>query len=70
MEPDGTNELARDSKAGLAVTALVGLGLNAAIGALANVDTTSWSGWWVPFVSLAVSTSLGALTAYKARRRA
>ena len=67
---DGSNNLARDSKYGLAVTALLGLALNAAIGALANVDTTSWHGWWVPFVSLGVSTALGALTAYKAKRRA
>lgn len=65
----GKNELAHDSKMGLAVTFIGGFVLNAAIGALSNVDTSSWHGWWVPFVSLAVSTSLGALTAYKAKRQ-
>lgn len=67
MIDDGSNQLHRDSKLGLAVTALGGLAINAAIGALANVDTTSWSGWWVPFVALGVSTALGALTSYKAK---
>ena len=65
----GANDLARDSKLGLAVTFLGGVALDAAIGALADVDTSSWHGWWVPFVALGISTSLGALTAYKAKRR-
>lgn len=66
---DGSNHLARDSKLGLAVTFLGGAALDAAIGALADVDTSSWSGWWVPLVSVGISTALGALTAYKAKRR-
>jgi hypothetical protein len=66
---NGANHLARDSKLGLAVTFLGGVALDAAIGALADVDTSTWSGWWVPFVALGVSTGLGALTAYKAKRR-
>jgi hypothetical protein len=70
-EPSGTgaNELARDSKLGLAVTFVGGVALDAAIGALADVDTSSWHGWWVPLVSVGISTALGALTAYKAKRR-
>lgn len=66
--PSGKNDLARDSKLGLVVTFVGGVALDAAIGALADVDTSSWSGWWVPFVSLGISTALGALTAYKAKR--
>jgi len=66
--PSGKNNLARDSKLGLVVTFVGGVALDAAIGALADVDTSSWSGWWVPFVSLGISTALGALTAYKAKR--
>ena len=70
MEPDGKDELARDSKLGLAPNFIVGIVISAAIGGLTSIDTTTWSGWWVPFVTLGASTSLGALTAYKARRRA
>lgn len=66
---DGSNNLARDSKLGLGANFVVGLAVSAAIGALTNVDTSTWSGWWVPFVTLGISTGLGALTAYKAKRR-
>jgi F0F1-type ATP synthase assembly protein I len=65
----GANDLARDSKLGLAVTFVGGVVLDAAIGALTDVDTSSWNGWWVPLVSVGISTALGALTAYKAKRR-
>lgn len=65
----GANNLARDSKLGLAVTFVGGVVLDAAIGALADVDTSGWSGWWVPLVAVGISTALGALTAYKAKRR-
>lgn len=66
----GKNNLARDSKLGLAVTFVTGVALDAAIGGLTNVDTSTWSGWWVPLASTGIATALGALTAYKAKRRA
>lgn len=66
---DGSDHLARDSKFGLAVTFVGSIVLDAAIGGLTNVDTSTWSGWWVPLVSVGISTALGALTAYKAKRR-
>lgn len=69
MEEDGTNEVPRDAKLGLGVNFVVGIAISAAIGGLTSIDTTTWSGWWVPFVTLGVSTALGALTTYKARRR-
>ena len=65
----GANNLARDSKLGLAVTFVGGVLLDTAIKALTDVDTSGWSGWWVPFVALGVSTAAGALTAYRAKRR-
>lgn len=64
----GADNLARDSKLGLGVNFVVGIVVSAAIGGLTSVDTSTWSGWWVPFVTLGVSTALGALTAYKAKR--
>ena len=67
---DGANQLHRDSKLGLAVTFVLGIGLDTAITALTNADTSTWKGWWVPFASLAISTAAGALTSYKAKRRA
>lgn len=66
---DGSNTLHRDSRLGLAVTFVLGIGLDTAITALTNADTSSWHGWWVPFASLAISTAAGALTSYKAKRR-
>jgi hypothetical protein len=65
---DGSNNIQRDSRLGLAVTFVSGFALDTAISAVANVDTTSWSGWWVPFVSLGLATAGGWLTAYKAKR--
>ena len=65
---DGSNNIQRDSRLGLAFTFVSGVILDAVISAVANVDTSSWTGWWVPFVSLALATAGGWLTAYKARR--
>ncbi len=66
---DGSNSILRDSKVGLAVTFVLGVALDTAIGAVTNVDTSSWSGWWVPFVSLALATAGGWLTTYKTKRQ-
>jgi high-affinity Fe2+/Pb2+ permease len=66
---DGSKSILRDSKLGLAVTFVLGIALDTAISAVTNVDTTSWTGWWVPFVSLGLATAGGWLTAYRAKRR-
>ena len=65
---DGSNSILRDSKLGLAVTFILGIALDTVIGAASNVDTSNWHGWWVPFVSLGLSTAVGWLTTYKAKR--
>jgi hypothetical protein len=67
--PDGSNSVLRDSKFGLAFTFLAGIVLDTAISAVTNVDTTHWTGWWVPFVSLGLATAGGYLTTYRAKRR-
>jgi hypothetical protein len=66
---DGSNSITRDSKMGLVVNFVVGVAVAAAIGGLTSVDTSTWSGWWVPFATLGISTALGWLTTYKARRK-
>ncbi len=69
---DGKNRLFNDSKLGVLV---VGAGtvvfdgvIDGAINALTSVDTSGWSGWWTTVAAAVVSTALGALTAFKARR--
>jgi hypothetical protein len=69
---DGKNHLFRDSKLGVWVTGLLGIGVTAvldgAIDAATNLDTSGWSGWWVPLVGTGAATIAGLLTAYKAKR--
>jgi hypothetical protein len=66
---DGSNSITRDAKIGYVVNFLVGVLVTGLIGGLSSVDTSTWHGWWVPFVTLGISTALGWLTTYKARRR-
>jgi hypothetical protein len=73
MEPnDGKNQLFRDSKLGVWVTGLLGIGttavLDGLIDSLSGIDTSGWSGWWVPLVGTGAATLVGLLTAYKAKR--
>jgi len=70
---DGKNHLFRDSKIGVWVTGILGIGataiLDGVIDELSSVDTSGWSGWWVPLVGTGLATMVGLLTAYKAKRR-
>jgi hypothetical protein len=72
--PTGKNKLFHDSKLGVLVvgagTVVLDGALDGAIQALTNVNTSGWNGWWTTLAAAAVSTGLGALTAYKARRHA
>lgn len=70
---DGSKHLFRDSKLGVLVvggaTIALDAVLNAAIDGLTNLDMSGWSGWWTTLASAGVATGLGALTAYRAKRR-
>ena len=70
----GKNQLFHDSKLGVLVvgagTVVFDGALDGAIEALTNVDTSGWSGWWTTIAAAALSTALGAFTAFKARRHA
>lgn len=68
----GKNRLFRDSKLGVLVTGLLGVGataiLDGVVDNLTNLDTSGWSGWWVPLVATGAATAVGLITAYRARR--
>ena len=68
----GANRLFRDSKLGVlaggAATIVVDAVLDGALEALANVDTSGWTGWWTTVASAALATGVGLVTAYKAKR--
>jgi hypothetical protein len=76
MEPsttsDGRNRLFRDSKFGVLTGGLFSVVftavLDGVIDAATSVDTSGWSGWWVPLVGTGLATFVGLLTAYKAKR--
>lgn len=61
---DGSNSLAKESKAGLTVGFLVTVALQVLGAGLANLDTSGWSGWWVPLVTTGIGTVVGLITAY------
>lgn len=69
---DGSNRLFRDSRLGLLVAGASTVALDAVINwgleTLANVDTSSWSGWWTTLGAAGLATATGLLTAYKAKR--
>jgi len=70
---DGSKHLFNDSKLGVLVTGGLTVAfdgaLDAVINAATNLDTSGWSGWWTTVASAVLATGLGALTAYRAKRR-
>jgi uncharacterized membrane protein HdeD (DUF308 family) len=61
---DGSKSLAPESKTGLTVSAILFIALQVIAQGLSGLDTSNWSGWWVPVVTAAVSTAVGLITAY------
>jgi hypothetical protein len=66
---DGSRSLAKESKAGIAVQFLLTIGATGALGYLADLDTSHWSGWWAATAVAGVSAGIGLLTAYLKRNR-
>lgn len=66
---DGSNSLAKESKAGLAVAFALTAVVDGLIKALTDLDTSAWSGWWSTLLAAAVATVVGLLTAYRKRNR-
>lgn len=66
---DGSRSLAKESKAGLAVTFVVTVLAEGVLGALTKVDLSSATGWWVPVASAGIGTAVGLLTAWLKKNR-
>jgi hypothetical protein len=66
---DGSNSLAKESKAGIAVQWVLTVVSSGALVWLTDLDTSKWSGWWAGTASAAVAAAIGLLTAYKKRNR-
>jgi hypothetical protein len=67
---DGSQSLAKESKAGLAVSFLTSVGALALLGLIQDkVDVSSFPGWAQAAAASAVSTVVGLLTAYVKRNK-
>lgn len=66
---DGSRSLAPESKAGVITGSVVFFVLQTVAQGLSGIDTSGWSGWWVPLVTAGISTVVGLITAYLKRNR-
>lgn len=66
---DGSRSLAPESKAGVITGSVVFFVLQTVAQGLSGIDTSDWSGWWVPLVTAGISTIVGLITAYLKRNR-
>jgi hypothetical protein len=67
---DGSMSLAKESKAGLAVSFATSVGALTLLGLIQDkIDVTTFPGWAQAAGTMAVSTLVGALTAYVKRNR-
>lgn len=66
---DGSRSLAKESKFGLATGAVVTFALQAVAQGLSTLDTSDWSGWWVPLATTGVGTVAGLITAWLKKNR-
>ena len=66
---DGSKSLAKESKVGAVVQfAITTLGVGA-LGWLANLDTSHWTGWWASVAVAGVGTATGLLSSWLKRNR-
>lgn len=68
-ERDGSKSLAKESKAGLAVTFLLFAAAQGLVDALTKVDLNGQTGWWVSLANAGVATAIGAVTAWLKKNR-
>lgn len=66
---DGSQSLAKESKAGVAVTVLLTIAGTGAVQWLSNLDTSGWSGWWAGTATAAVAGAIGLVTAWLKKNR-
>lgn len=68
-EGNGAKSLAKESKAGLAVTFVLFAAAQGLVDALSNVDLNGQQGWWVSLANAGVATAIGTLTAWLKKNR-
>lgn len=66
---DGSKSLAKESKAGVAVTVALTILGTGAVQWLSNLDTSTWSGWWAGTAVAAVAGVTGLITAWLKKNR-
>lgn len=66
---DGSKSLAPESKAGVITGGVLFFVLQTIAQGLSGLDTSNWSGWWVPLVTGAIASAVGLITAYLKRNR-
>lgn len=66
---DGSHSLAKESKAGLAVSFLVFGAVQGLVDALSAVDLNGRQGWWVSLASAGIATAVGLGTAWLKKNR-
>lgn len=66
---DGSQSLAKESKAGLAVTVFLTILGTGVLDWLTNLDTSGWSGWWATAAVGLVSGLIGLITAWLKKNR-
>jgi len=66
---NGSKSLAKESKVGLVVAFLVTTLATGALGWLANLDTSHWTGWWSLVAVAGVGMVTGLISAYLKRNR-
>jgi hypothetical protein len=67
MGSDGSNSVARESKFGLLTSTVLGIVATGAIGYLGTLNVSSLPGWAAEAGTLAITTAIGFLVAYKTK---
>jgi len=62
---DGSNSIAKESKAGLVTAFIVTAGLQVLAQGLGSLDTSKWQGWWVPLVTAGIGVVTGLAAAWR-----
>lgn len=66
---NGSKSLASESKAGVLTSGVIFFTLQALAQGLGTLDTSAWSGWWVPLATGAIASVTGLITAYLKKNR-
>jgi hypothetical protein len=66
---DGSQSLAKESKAGLAVAFVLQIAAVGALDALNKIDLSGATGWWTAIAGAGVSTGIGLITAWLKKNR-